>query len=154
MDDIDRRILAALVTDAGQSYAKLSEQVGLSPPAVHDRVKKLRGSGAIKGVEARIDPAQVGKGLLAFVHLDTSGWAKGPVVKFLSALPEVEEVHSVTGDTSMMLKVRVAGSTALEGLLHRLYDIDGVQGTRSYVVLSTYLERPPLPQITPDLPES
>ncbi|QPH52316.1 Lrp/AsnC family transcriptional regulator [Pontivivens ytuae] len=151
MDEIDRRILAALVTDAGQSYAKLSEQVGLSPPAVHDRVKKLRASGAIKGVEARIDPAQVGKALLAFVHVDTIGWGKTPVMLALGDLPEVEEIHSVTGDTCMLLKVRVTDSPALEGLLARIYDIKGVQATRSYVALSTYLERPPQAGVTADL---
>jgi len=59
----------------------------------------------------------------------------------MAELPEVEEIHSVAGDTCMLLKVRCASSRALEALLARLYATPGVRSTRSYVVLSTYLER-------------
>ncbi len=58
----------------------------------------------------------------------------------MGELQEVEEIHSVAGDTCMLLKVRRASSRALEALLARLYAIPGVRSTRSYVVLSTYLE--------------
>ena len=60
----------------------------------------------------------------------------------LAALPEVEEVHSATGNTCVIMKVRVASSHALEGLLSRLYDLPGVRSTTTYVALSTFLERP------------
>ena len=152
MDEIDRKLLAELTRDAGQSYAALGAAVNLSPPAVHDRVKKLRRSGAVRAVQARIDPQAVGKTLLAFVHVDTRGWGKSPELMDLGRLPEVEELHSVTGDTCMLLKVRVADSEALEGLLSRLYAIEDVKATRSYVALSTYIERPPQAEITRDLP--
>ncbi len=61
----------------------------------------------------------------------------------LGSLPEVEEMHSVTGDTCLVLKVRAAGTQALEDLLARIYALPGVRGTRSYVVLSSFLERGP-----------
>ena len=92
---------------------------------------------------ALLDGAAVGKPLLAFVHVDTRGWGKSPELMALAELPELEEIHAVTGDTCVLLKVRVESSQALEGFLARLYDIPGVLRTRSYVVLSTYLERPP-----------
>jgi Lrp/AsnC family leucine-responsive transcriptional regulator len=70
----------------------------------------------------------------------------------VSELPEVEETHSVAGDTSIMLKVRTENSAALEGLLTRVYDVPGVVSTRSYIVLSSQLERPVQPDATDDWP--
>lgn len=152
LDAMDRRLLGVLVEDATISYAELGERVGLSPPAAHERVKRLRRSGAIRNVAARIDPAASGKSLLAFVHVDTAGWGKTPVLLAIGEHPEVEEIHSVAGDACMLLKVRTRDTHALEGLLARLYDTPGVKATRSYVVLSTYLERPVQPGVTREWP--
>lgn len=66
----------------------------------------------------------------------------------IGELPEVEEIHSVAGDACMLLKVRCASGGALEALLARLYATPGVTSTRSYIVLSTYLERPPQADVT------
>ena len=90
--------------------------------------------------------------MLAFVHVDTAGWGKTPVLLAIEEHPEVEEIHSVAGDTCMLLKVRTESTHALEGLLARLYDTPGVKATRSYVVLSTYLERPVQPGVTAEWP--
>jgi DNA-binding Lrp family transcriptional regulator len=152
LDAMDRKLLGVLVEDATISYADLGERVGLSPPAAHERVKRLRRSGAIKRVAALIEPEATGKTLLAFVHIDTTGWGKTTTLLAIEAHPEVEELHSVAGDTCMMLKVRTESTHALEGLLAKIYDVPGVTATRSYVVLSTYLERPVQPGITSEWP--
>ena len=152
LDAMDRKLLGVLVEDASISYADLGDRVGLSPPAAHERVKRLRRSGAIRRVAALVDPDAVGKSLLAFVHVDTTGWGKTPVLLAIEEHPEVEEIHSVAGDTCMLLKVRTENTHALEGLLARLYDTPGVKATRSYVVLSTYLERPVQPELTTEWP--
>lgn len=142
LDAFDRKILGELVADAGIGYADLGERVNLSAPAVHERVKKLRAAGHLRGTAALLDGAAIGKPLLAFVHVDNAGWGGTAELMALRELPEVEEIHSVAGDTCMLLKVRCASSRALEDLLARLYAVPGVRSTRSYVVLSTYLERP------------
>ncbi|MEO3997656.1 Lrp/AsnC family transcriptional regulator [Mesorhizobium sp. CAU 1732] len=152
IDATDRKLLSILVEDATVSYAELGDRVGLSPPAAHERVKRLRRSGAIRKVAALIEPEASGKPLLAFIHVDTTGWGKTPVLLAIEEHPEVEEIHSVAGDTCMLLKVRTESTHALEGLLARLYDTPGVKATRSYVVLSTYLERPIQPEITKEWP--
>jgi Lrp/AsnC family transcriptional regulator, leucine-responsive regulatory protein len=154
LDDFDRKLLGILVDDATVSYAELGERVGLSAPAVHERVKRLRRSGAIRRTAALIDPVAVGKPLLAFVHVDTSGWGKTEALMAIERHPEVEEIHSVAGDTCMLLKVRCQSTQALEGLLARLYATPGVVATRSYVVLSTQLERPVQPGVTPSWPSA
>ncbi|MBN9219058.1 MAG: Lrp/AsnC family transcriptional regulator [Mesorhizobium sp.] len=152
IDATDRKILGVLVEDATISYAELGDRVGLSPPAAHERVKRLRRSGAIRGTAAIVDPNAVRKPLLAFVHIDTKGWGKTPELMAVSQYPEVEEIHTVAGDTCVLLKVRTEDTRALEGLLSRLYETPGVTTTRSYVVLSTYLERPVQPGVTAQWP--
>jgi DNA-binding Lrp family transcriptional regulator len=154
LDAFDRKLLSLLVEDANRSYVELGEQVGLSAPAVHERVKRLKRSGAIQRTAVLINPIAIHKTLLAFVHVDTSGWGKTPELLRLAKYPEVEEMHSVAGDTCMLLKVRTEDSRALEGLLARIYDVPGVIGTRSYIVLSTQLERPVQPGITKEWPAS
>jgi Lrp/AsnC family leucine-responsive transcriptional regulator len=152
LDAMDRKLLGVLVEDATASYAELGERVGLSPPAAHERVKRLRRSGVIRRMAALVDPEALGKTLLAFVHVDTTGWGKTTALLAIEECPEVEEIHSVAGDTCMLLKVRAENTHALEGLLARLYDTPGVKATRSYVVLSTYLERPVQPGKTSQWP--
>ncbi|WP_259998470.1 Lrp/AsnC family transcriptional regulator [Leisingera sp. M523] len=142
LDALDRRILGALSTDATLSYAAIGQEVGLSAPAVHERVKRLRASGAIEATVARLDGAAVGKPLLAFIHVDTEGWGVTTDLLALQEMPELEEVHSSAGDTNLILKVRVASPKALEGLLARIYDVGCVRATRTYTVLSTHLDRP------------
>ena len=152
VDATDRRLLGVLVEDATVSYAELGNQAGLSAPAAHERVKRLKRSGAIRRTAALIDPKAAGKPLLAFVHVDTRGWGKTPELMAIERYPEVEEIHSVAGDTCMLLKVRTEDTRALEGLLARLYDTPGVVATRSYVVLRTYLERPVQAGVTREWP--
>lgn len=147
LDDRDRKLLGLLSEDASLSYAELGERISLSAPAVHERVKRLKRDGVIQATVARIDGCRVGRSLLAFVHVDTVGWgASGPFLE-MSAEPDVEEVHTVAGDACLILKVRCVDAQALETLLERIYTFEGVRGTRTYIALSTYVERGPQPVI-------
>jgi DNA-binding Lrp family transcriptional regulator len=148
LDAFDRKILGELTEDAGISYAELGRKVGLSAPAIHDRVKKLRASGCLRKTAALLDGAALGKPLLAFVHVQTVGWGATKELLQIADLPEVEEIHSVTGDTSILVKVRCASSGALESFLERLHETQSVKSTNSYIVLSTYVERPVQATIT------
>ncbi len=151
LDTIDRKLLGLLTENAERSYAELGKLVGLSAPAVHERVKRHKASGRIKSVVAALEPVETGKGFLSFIHVDTTGWGKTKELMALAELPEVEEIHSVTGDTCMLLKVRMETSQAMEALLARLYAMPSVTATKSYMVLSTYLERPVQAGITEGL---
>jgi DNA-binding Lrp family transcriptional regulator len=153
LDEFDRRILGALTGDARMTYAEIGKLVGLSAPAVHERVRRLRASGVLAGTTARIDGASVGKPFLAFVHIDADGWGKSQRMMKLRHFPEVEEMHSVAGDTCVILKVRTASAQSMEQFLSQLYVLPGVRATRSFVVLSTYLERPVQPFVTSEWPQ-
>lgn len=153
LDGFDRRILGELVKDARQTYAEIGKSVGLSAPAVHDRVKRLKASGTIKRTSAMIDGMAIGKPFVAFVHVDANGWGKSERMMKLRDFPEVEELHSVTGDTCMIMKIRTENADAMEQFLAQLYALPGVRGTKSYVVLTTYLDRPIQAEITKDWPD-
>lgn len=73
--------------------------------------------------------------------MNTEGSGKSPAMMALALLPEVEEIHSVSGGACLILKVRTAGPGALEDVLARIYVVPGVQNTRSYVALRSNLER-------------
>jgi DNA-binding Lrp family transcriptional regulator len=146
LDAIDRKLLAALAEDATPSYAELGQRLHLSAPALHERVKRLRRDGVIRATIAQLDGVRVGRPLLAFVHVDTTSWAVTRQLLALQAFPEVEEIHTVTGESAMLLKVRTADTRGLEHLLERIHAMEGFKGTRSYIALSTYLERGPSPE--------
>lgn len=146
LDAIDRKLLRALAEDATLSYAELGQLIGLSPPAAHERVKRLKREGVITGIVARIDGTRIGCPLLTFVHVETEGWGLTEPVLQLRELADVEEIHTITGKASLILKVRTRDTQSLQDLLARIYAIEGVRATSSYVALSSYLERGPRPE--------
>lgn len=152
LDAFDRRKLGALTERGRATYAEIGEHVGLSAPAVHERVKRLHRN-AIKGIGARLDGPSCGKDFLAFVHVDADSWGKSERMLTLRRFPEVEEMHSVAGDTCVTIKVRTANARALEDFLSQLYVLSGVRSTKSFVVLSTYLERGVQAEVTTEWPE-
>ena len=106
LDRTDRMLLGLLSEDATLSYAELGARVHLSAAAVHERVKRLKQEGVIRATAARLDGEKVGRPLLAFVHVDTKSWAVTRQLLALQELPEVAEIHTVTGESAMLLKVR------------------------------------------------
>jgi Lrp/AsnC family transcriptional regulator, leucine-responsive regulatory protein len=84
-----------------------------------------------------------GRPLLAFVHVDTTSLAGMRQLLQLKDLPTVEEIHSVTGESAMLVKVRARDAQELDNVLELMYAIEGFTATRSYIALSTYLERGP-----------
>jgi Lrp/AsnC family leucine-responsive transcriptional regulator len=142
IDDTDRRLLDALNEDARASFAELAALVGLKAPSVHARVKRLEGQGVIRGYRAVIDPAPLGFGLGAFVAVtQASGYHWEELERAFAEMAEVEECHSVTGDDSYLLKVRVGDAAELEALLRRINMVEGVARTRTVLILSTTFDR-------------
>jgi Lrp/AsnC family leucine-responsive transcriptional regulator len=141
VDDVDRALIAELQRDATQAYAALGKAVGLSAGAAHDRVRKLRERGVIRRTTVDVDPAVLGRGVLAFVMVDSSAWMGDAAASF-AALPEIQEAHVIAGTAAVLVKVRTATTEQLQDVLRRLYTIEGVRGTQATVVLETFFERP------------
>jgi Lrp/AsnC family leucine-responsive transcriptional regulator len=141
MDAIDVGILAMLQENGRVSQHDLAKAVGLSAPAVSDRLKKLEERGVIRGYTALLDPRALGQDVTAFIAVGING--SKHYVGFRQRArdrSEVMECHSVTGEGSHLLKVRVASTVALESLLAEIQSWPGVQWTTTSLVLSTVKE--------------
>lgn len=140
LDEVDRRLLALLQADASRPYAALGEAVGLSAGAAHERVRKLRERGVIRGTVADVDPVRIGRGVLAFIMVDATAWM-GDSADAFAAIAEIQEAHIVAGSSSVLVKVRTSNTEELQRVLRKLFAIDGVSGTQAIVVLETFFER-------------
>ena len=150
LDAIDRQILRLLAEDGRRSFADLARDTGLSTSAAHQRVRRLEQRGAVTGYAASLDPVAVGLPLTAFVSITPiDPAAPDDAPERLAHLASIEACHSVAGEESYVLKVRVAGPAELEGLLQDIRSAAQVS-TRTTVVLSTPWEgRTPPPADPP-----
>ncbi|MDI9975583.1 Lrp/AsnC family transcriptional regulator [Rhodococcus sp. IEGM 1307] len=141
LDDIDRVLMQELVADGRATLATLAEKAGLSISAVQSRVRRLEARKVIRGYTAKIDPDALGHGLSAFVAitpLDPSQPDDAPAR--LRNLPAIEACHSVAGEESYVLLVRVASPRELEHLLREIRATANVH-TRSTIILQTFYDR-------------
>src|SRR5579871_4898565 len=141
LDEIDARIVTALIADARASYAVIGNQVGLSAPAVKRRVDRLRASGAITGFSARVDPAALGWTTEAYVELFCSGrTTPGEIAAAVRRYPEVADACTVTGEADALIHIRAADMRHFEQVVERIAAEPFVQRTRSAIVLSRLVE--------------
>jgi Lrp/AsnC family transcriptional regulator, leucine-responsive regulatory protein len=142
LDDMDVRILALLQDDCRTPLARLGEQVGLSAPAVLERIKKLEAAGVITGYHALVDARRIGLDVTAFIGVITSDPdAIGHFEQQVHALDDILECHHVTGEYTFLLKAKTATTRTLERLISQIRSLDGVARTETTVVLSTHIER-------------
>ena len=143
LDDVDVRILALLQEDGRMSMRDLGVAVGLSGPAVTERVHRLEAQRAIRGYHADVSPAAVRRPLLAFVTvaLPLTGRPAGAFEKFVERMDGVVECYRITGEDAYLLKVAVPTMDALGEALDQLGELGR---TRSFVVLGETKPRRPL----------
>jgi Lrp/AsnC family leucine-responsive transcriptional regulator len=113
-------LLRELQENARLSYAELGRRVGLSKPAVAERVRKLESAGIITGYRAEVDLARVGLPMQAIVRMSVVGDVLGRITSLVRQTPEVLECHRGTGADSFIMKVAVSSVTHLESLIDRL----------------------------------
>ena len=146
LDRIDRQILTLLREDGRMSHAAIAKHVGLSGPAVHERVRKLEQSGVIAGYTAVLDPEALDRSHVAFVQVTLSEGNEfaddEPIVARICDEPDVLEFHRIAGQDCYLIKIRTATNKDLEKLLRRIRSIRGVARSRTTIVLSTELEQP------------
>jgi len=146
VDATDLRLVELLRGNGRLSYAELARQVGLSAPAVHERVGRLEASGVIRAYRAEVNPEAIGLGVTALIGVAQAAGSDAEVlISTLSELPEVESCYFLAGEESFLLQARVGTIAELESLVVRLSHTPGVARTRTTIVLSTKWEGRPRP---------
>lgn len=140
IDAIDRKLIAALQTDGRLSYNALARQVGLSQPAVAERIRRLEKSGVIAAYRAVVDRARGGLPLTAFLRLTCRGDRYQAVWRLARDLPQVLECHHVTGRDSFLIKLAASDMAEVERLIERFRALGQAE---SALVLSTVVEDKP-----------
>lgn len=142
MDAVDRVILERLMRNGRISWVELGGAVGLTGPAVADRIHKLERAGVIKGYTGLVSHEALGQVLTAFIAVSVEPEGGEEFLAVVQEMAAVQECHHVTGDDSYLLKVRTSGMGELERLIiDRLKRIPGVTRTRTTIVLSTAKEQ-------------
>ena len=143
LSPLDRRIVDILLRDGRTPAAQIAEEVGLSRPAVADRIEKLERSGVLRGTTAVVEPDAVGRPSTAFVSargasLSAKAWA---AFRELMRSDEVLEVHTVAGDDCYLIKVRTTSIPSLNRLVSKITEAPISLATRTTIVMETHCEK-------------
>ena len=120
MDALDLKILSILDTDARRPYADMARELDISQPTVADRIRRLESRGIVRGAMLKIDHARLGFNVTAFVRLRAKAAHKRTLTDTARAMPQVIEMHSVTGDDCMIARVIARSVEELAEILQRL----------------------------------
>jgi Lrp/AsnC family leucine-responsive transcriptional regulator len=137
LDEVDRQILVLLSEDSRRSQRALARELGMSAPAVRERIGRLERLGVIRGYGIRVDWNATGYPMAVYVAIAAAqGYQQSDIVDEISRMPEVEWLDIVTGATDMLARLRVRDQAHLrEVLVDRLWKIEGVQRTETTLVI-------------------
>ena len=141
-DEITRTILDTLMRGGRTTWKDLSQRLGLSAPAVAERVRHLEDAGTIRGYAALVNPSAVGCSLTAFVQVTLAAPSyRAEFQELVARLDEVQECHHIAGEHDYVLKVRCAGTEDLDRVVsNEIKGCHGVARTHTTVVLRTVKE--------------
>lgn len=142
LDHADRQLVELLQADGRATQSTLAQAVGLSQPAVAERIRKLESRGIITGYVACVDARRLGKDITAFigVGIEHPRYFEA-FAKRIKEMPDVLECHRVAGEDSYLLKVKTANTATLDELLvEGLRTIPGVTRTNTTIVLRAVQE--------------
>ena len=139
IDQVDRDILVNLQNDGRSSASHIASEIGMSIPAVTDRIKKLQESGIIMGFTAVLNHRKVGLDVSAFITvISESSSHYSDVVRKTNKSPEIIQCFTTTGNGSHVLFALVENTHALEKLLRKIQSWPGVMRTETQIILSSY----------------
>jgi DNA-binding Lrp family transcriptional regulator len=144
LDALDLEILTLLQKDGRAPAAQIAEKIGLSRPAVADRIERLERDGIIRGTTTVIDPSALGRNITAFVSCRTTGQLTPQLWKAFRRIlktDEVLEAHTVACDDCYLIKVRTGSIASLNDLVNRLTAPPLGLSTRTTIVMRTHCEK-------------
>lgn len=143
MDNTDIKIINILQKNCKTSTREIGQQVGLTAPAVAERINRLKDAGVIEGFHAKINDTLMGSHISAFVWMNVPPKEYDGFCKFCEGVPSIVEHHHIVGLNNVLLKVRVADAAQLEAFLKQMRRF-GLSNTS--VLLSTYFTQKPFPE--------
>ncbi|MGN0997823.1 MAG: Lrp/AsnC family transcriptional regulator [Candidatus Ventricola sp.] len=147
MDNIDRKILTILQSNARTPLKLIAEQVFLSSPAVSARIERLEAAGLITGYQAQLSSAAMGYQIKAYINLEVEPVQKPEFYPYIQACPNVIECDCVTGDYAMLIKVCFHTTQELDQFINQLHRFGR---TRTQIVFSTPVEHRGIPAMEPE----
>jgi DNA-binding Lrp family transcriptional regulator len=139
LDRLDLEILRKLHDDARTGVVELSSALGISRNTVQSRVRRLEESGVLTGYQPRVDLAEAGLAVQAFVALEINQVGMASVVSGLARIPQVLEVHATTGREDLLVRVATATQAELQELVVHILAIPGVVHSSTTLALTTPL---------------
>lgn len=140
LDELDRKILMSLQLDGRMPYSKLAKYLRVSESTIYLRIKKLTQAGIIKGFSVNVDYKALGKNALAYVFMKTSPKYHQKAIKILKNIDEIYEIHDVTGEYQLLLKILTDDRFSLTGVINRIRRVEGVRELYVTYVLETFKE--------------
>jgi Lrp/AsnC family transcriptional regulator, leucine-responsive regulatory protein len=120
LDAVDVQLLRRLESDGRSSIADLARGLGMAPPSVAERLKRLAEAGVIRRFTVEIDPAALGYALAAYIRIRPTAGQIATVAKLLRELPEIVECDRITGNDCFVARAHVRSVEALERLIDRI----------------------------------
>ncbi|WP_266082121.1 Lrp/AsnC family transcriptional regulator [Haladaptatus caseinilyticus] len=140
LDDIDVKILKILQADGRLALSEIARRLNMGTATIHERVNSLEEDGYIRDYRAVLDPELLGLDNVAFVRVHTEAGHFSEVAERLTEETEIQEIHEITGDADLLLKVRVGNHSELTSLLSRIGEYDAVLSTATDVALRNVKE--------------
>ncbi|WP_096390463.1 Lrp/AsnC family transcriptional regulator [Halopenitus persicus] len=140
LDEVDRKILAILQADGRAALSEIARRLDMGTATIHERTNALEEEGYIREYRAVLDPDLLGRNEVGFVRVNTIAGRSSEVAERLVEVTAIQEIHELTGDADLLLKVRVADRKELTELLRKIGQYDGVEDTSTDVALRSVKE--------------
>lgn len=152
MKSLDKKIVYQLMMNARSTWSQLANELGMSGPAISERVHRLEQKGIIKGYSAIINPELAGYEMTAFITLSISKQVhREGFLTHIKNLSEVQECHHIAGGEDYMLKVRCKDTKDLDRMItQELRELPGINNTKSMIVLNSHKDTPIIPMSIED----
>ncbi len=137
LDDIDLRLLATLRAAPHASVTEVAATVGVARGTVYSRVDRLRAEGVVTGYGPDVDAVRAGLSVLAFATLEIAQGSHDQTIAALSALPEITEIHTITGQGDLLLRIVARSNDHLHDVIQRIAAIETVGRSQTQLALST-----------------
>lgn len=137
LDDVDRRLLATMRRHPKASFTEVARRVGVARGTAYSRLDRMETQGVVVGYGPDVDHVAAGLGILAFATLEIRQGRHDPTVDALAAIPEIVEIHTITGVGDLLCRIVAASNDDLHRVLQQVSSVESVVRSETKLSLST-----------------